>query len=803
MGLTRLATFFALAAVSIADTCNPLNARCPPNVGLATSAYEIDFTKQSSIPSEWTISNWATVKFGSKGAEFTVSKRFESPQLWTNFYIHYGKVEIVAQVAPGTGIVSSAVLMSDDADEIDWEWSGNNFRDSAGKGQNNYYGKGIVGDYDRGSFFSVASPQTQFHTYTIDWTSTALTWSVDGTIVRTLLAANTDSGSHQYPQTPANFQLGIWAGGNAWGTVDWAGGYTDFTKAPFTMYVKSVKITNYNPAYAYNWTDSSGSSKSIKIVQKPVVSSSSITTTFPPTSSSTSIVISSTQITSTTSISVPSKASTTCAGVPPSAPTQNGIVSGCTEWYTAKSGDTCSKIAAKFSIPIEQFMDWNPAVDAPLCYNMWLNYGYCVSTDCALVSTSSTVVSTSSTSTSSSTSVTPSSSSSSTIVHSQVVEHFCHFHHHNSGKLADDNWTINYKLKHSIFYLAIDFCGFTQRNRSFVFCRALVDTIEHLVAADSYLDCMDACDDAANSNCKAWTYVGGTNGNGGGVCWLKTTSGNFLPAGNNYVSGVLSTKGSSSTSTTRTVSSTSSSSSAAPSQTTSTSSTSTTISTDLPLASPSAELCPEVSSQSFVASQGGSIYFMRCSSDTNIGSYSNSRASTSYKDCMDGCDKDSKCQAFTYVGGTSGKGSGQCWYKDTKGSAVPAGANYVAGFLAARAPSSGSSASSIATGNLAVSSKSSTSSSTTSSSSSSTSTASTSWATNSAGSNYTVYRSSDTNWGAYTNVQAKDSFLDCTIACDNDPNCKAYTYVGGKSGSGPGVCWLKVNSENQSQQTRT
>ncbi|TIA53439.1 concanavalin A-like lectin/glucanase, partial [Aureobasidium pullulans] len=122
MGLTRLATFFALAAVSIADTCNPLNARCPPNVGLATSAYEVDFTKQSSIPSEWTISDWATVKFGSKGAEFTVSKRFESPQLWTNFYIHYGKVEIVAQVAPGTGIVSSAVLMSDDADEIDWEW---------------------------------------------------------------------------------------------------------------------------------------------------------------------------------------------------------------------------------------------------------------------------------------------------------------------------------------------------------------------------------------------------------------------------------------------------------------------------------------------------------------------------------------------------------------------------------------------------------------------------------------------------------------------------------------------------------
>ncbi|THX91601.1 concanavalin A-like lectin/glucanase [Aureobasidium pullulans] len=472
-------------------------------MGLATSAYEVDFTKQSSIPSEWTISNWATVKFGSKGAEFTVSKRFESPQLWTNFYIHYGKVEIVAQVAPGTGIVSSAVLMSDDADEIDWEWSGNNFRDSAGKGQNNYYGKGIVGDYDRGSFFSVASPQTQFHTYTIDWTSTALTWSVDGTIVRTLLAANTDSGSHQYPQTPAKFQLGIWAGGdpgNAWGTVDWAGGYTDFTKAPFTMYVKSVKITNYNPAYAYNWTDSSGSSKSIKVVQKPVVSSSSITTMSPPTSSSTSIVISSTQITSTTSISVPPKASTTCAGVPPSAPTQNGIVSGCTQWYTAKSGDTCSKIAAKFSIPIEQFMDRNPAVDAPLCYNMWLNYGYCVSTDCAL--------------------------------HSQVVEHFCHFHHHNSGKLADDNWTINYKLKHSVFYLAIDSCSNYTVYRS-------SDTnwgaYTNVQAKDSFLDCTIACDN--DPNCKAYTYVGGKSGSGPGVCWLKRELGEPVPANENVISG--------------------------------------------------------------------------------------------------------------------------------------------------------------------------------------------------------------------------------------------------------------------------
>ncbi|KEQ76873.1 concanavalin A-like lectin/glucanase, partial [Aureobasidium namibiae CBS 147.97] len=267
VNISRVVALFAFATVSVADTCNPLNTKCPPNVGLANGTYAIDFTQQTSIPPDWTLSNYASIKFGSKGAEFTVAKRFDSPQLWTNFYIHYGKTEVVAQVAPGTGIVSSAVLMSDDLDEIDWEWSGNNFGDTVSKGQNNYYGKGITGNYDRGSFFNIASPQTQFHTYTVDWTPTALTWSVDGTVVRTFYASDADNGSHQYPQSPAKFQLGIWAGGdpgNAWGTVDWAGGYTDFTKAPFTMYVKSVKITNYSPAYAYNYTDNSGSSDSIK-----------------------------------------------------------------------------------------------------------------------------------------------------------------------------------------------------------------------------------------------------------------------------------------------------------------------------------------------------------------------------------------------------------------------------------------------------------------------------------------------------------------------------------------------------------
>lgn len=62
--------------------------------------------------------------------------------------------------------------------------------------------------------------------------------------------------------------MGIWAGGdptNNEGTIEWAGGQTDYSQAPFTMYVKSVDIVNYNPATSYSYTDRSGSMESIQI----------------------------------------------------------------------------------------------------------------------------------------------------------------------------------------------------------------------------------------------------------------------------------------------------------------------------------------------------------------------------------------------------------------------------------------------------------------------------------------------------------------------------------------------------------
>jgi beta-glucanase (GH16 family) len=219
---------------------------------------------------EWILTEGEHVKYGAKGAEFTFAKRFDAPSISSDFYILFGRVEVVMQAAPGVGIISSAVLMSDDQDEIDWEFSGNNFAMGGGNVGTNYFGKGIEGNYDRGTYPAVSSPQTQFHSYVLDWSAEQLTWSIDGAVVRTLGNNNATSGSYQYPQSPMQVQLGLWDGGdrsNDGGTVEWAGGYTNLSDAPFTMYVKSVTVTNAHPCSGgYQYTDMTGSYQSINCV---------------------------------------------------------------------------------------------------------------------------------------------------------------------------------------------------------------------------------------------------------------------------------------------------------------------------------------------------------------------------------------------------------------------------------------------------------------------------------------------------------------------------------------------------------
>ena len=175
----------------------------------------------------------------------------------------FGRVEAVIKAAPGAGIVSSCVLQSDVLDEIDWEWLGAD-PDSV---QSNYFGKGLTTSYNRGAFHSDPGSQSNFKTYTIDWTANQITWQIDGTTVRVLTA--TEAAEGQYPQTPMQVKVGAWSGGdsaNAPGTIAWAQGPTDYSQGPFTMQVKSLLVADYSTGTQYIYEGNDGSWQSIAAV---------------------------------------------------------------------------------------------------------------------------------------------------------------------------------------------------------------------------------------------------------------------------------------------------------------------------------------------------------------------------------------------------------------------------------------------------------------------------------------------------------------------------------------------------------
>ncbi|KAL1878749.1 transglycosylase [Diaporthe australafricana] len=256
--LRAVATAALLSSFAAAQTttdCNPTTTTCDPDPALGM-AIDVDFT-QGEVNSF--SASGGTPTYGSDGVTFTISKSGDAPQLNSLFYIMFGKVEITMKCAPGTGIVTSLVLQSDDLDEIDMEFLG---VDNS-QVQLMYFGKGQRAT-DPLVYASAPNNQDEFVTYSFDWTSERIVWSIGGTDVRVLEAS---SYPDYYPQTPMQLKFGIWAGGdpsNSEGTVSWAGGSTDYSQGPFSATVQKVSVTDYSTGSKYSYGDMSGTWESIR-----------------------------------------------------------------------------------------------------------------------------------------------------------------------------------------------------------------------------------------------------------------------------------------------------------------------------------------------------------------------------------------------------------------------------------------------------------------------------------------------------------------------------------------------------------
>ncbi|KAG6005639.1 hypothetical protein E4U54_000302 [Claviceps lovelessii] len=254
------AAMLALARAQVQSDCNPMQRDCPPNPAFGTNhLFQFNSTPDSAL---WDTTAGVVNYDAKNGASFTIAKQGDSPTIRTKFYFFFGRTEIWLKVAGGRGIISSMMWLSDDLDEVDWEFLGSNKTFAT----TNYFGKGRQ-DYKNGGSHPMSGMQDDFHNYTTLWTRESIQWFIDGNHVRTLNAQDANS-THNYPQTPMRMSIGIWAGGDPSlpeGTREWAGGDTDYAMGPYTMLLRSAQITDFSTGKEYTYGDRSGSWQSIKI----------------------------------------------------------------------------------------------------------------------------------------------------------------------------------------------------------------------------------------------------------------------------------------------------------------------------------------------------------------------------------------------------------------------------------------------------------------------------------------------------------------------------------------------------------
>ncbi|KAI1374706.1 glycoside hydrolase family 16 protein [Hypoxylon crocopeplum] len=219
--LTALGFTAQFANGQLESNCNPLQANCQPKKALSEENYYIDFTKETGPPSGWVVANNEAVNFTSDGAEFSYAKKGDAPNMWTDFYMLGGRYDVEMKIAPGQGVISSAALWSDIQDEIDYEFSGNQFgqkpfppEDGNWVVETNIFAQGKMWDgaatYQKESY----KPAEQFHKYSVEWDEDHMNWYVDDKVVRSVLAKDTPNG-FAFPQSPMKLQLGVWGGGDS------------------------------------------------------------------------------------------------------------------------------------------------------------------------------------------------------------------------------------------------------------------------------------------------------------------------------------------------------------------------------------------------------------------------------------------------------------------------------------------------------------------------------------------------------------------------------------------------------------
>ncbi|KAI1266013.1 concanavalin A-like lectin/glucanase [Xylariaceae sp. FL1019] len=279
--------------------CDPTKTDCLPDRALGMTL-DLNFLEKF-VADDSPFYLYPGADWTEDGITLTIQNETDIPVIVFPRYLFFGRLDLVMHAAPGTGIATVVALVSDDNDEIDWEFVGADLNHV----QSNYIGKGDPFTPDRTKYHDASNITTAWHQYSIDWTPQSISWLVDGVTMRTLTYTEAKMGT-LYPsvettssrsiasskasrrQTPMQCKIYSYVVGKHNASeqdLQWGHGYADLSLAPFTSYIEAARFQDYmngeTSAKEYEYTDMSGSFEAISIIPNP---STIIASSYAPTS---------------------------------------------------------------------------------------------------------------------------------------------------------------------------------------------------------------------------------------------------------------------------------------------------------------------------------------------------------------------------------------------------------------------------------------------------------------------------------------------------------------------------------------
>jgi len=269
--------------------CNPLASHtitsCRPEPICEDASFTFNDTSRilsnvtlydgNATSHDWTLDK-GNIQVSNGALAMILTESNGGTRLSSTRYVHYGTISAKIKTGRWAGVVTAFITMSDSKDEIDYEWPGSKTTEV----QSNFFWLGVANYTATNGVTSGNLTDTfaNYHTYTIDWQPDALTWSVDGNVIRTITkdsTKNAATGTMEYPTTPARVQLSLWPAGiaaSAQGTIDWSGGMINWSDPDylaaghFYAFVDSVSIkcstalavAPDSTSYVYGANDTSG-----------------------------------------------------------------------------------------------------------------------------------------------------------------------------------------------------------------------------------------------------------------------------------------------------------------------------------------------------------------------------------------------------------------------------------------------------------------------------------------------------------------------------------------------------------------